>query len=63
VDCYCAGLQYRALLEGTGPRAQIGDTCEITYVVYRLASGAYYKYSSGGTPVFLYSLGYGQVGA
>jgi hypothetical protein len=30
--------------------------------VYRLASGAYYKYSSGGTPVFLWSVGYGNEG-
>ena len=56
-----AGLQYRELLEGTGPEALFGSVCDISYVVYRLASGAYYKYSSGGTPVFLFSLGYGQV--
>ncbi|KAG2450904.1 hypothetical protein HYH02_004736 [Chlamydomonas schloesseri] len=56
------GLQYRELLEGTGPEAQLGSICEVSYVVYRLSSGAYYKYSSGGTPVFLFSLGYGQEG-
>ncbi|GIL92722.1 hypothetical protein Vretimale_11763 [Volvox reticuliferus] len=56
------GLQYRELLEGTGPEATIGSLCEISYIVYRLSSGAYYKYSSGGTPVFLFSLGYGQEG-
>ncbi|EFJ40481.1 hypothetical protein VOLCADRAFT_108144 [Volvox carteri f. nagariensis] len=56
------GLQYRELLEGTGPEATPGSICEITYIVYRLSSGAYYKYSSGGTPVFLFSLGYGQEG-
>ncbi len=56
------GLQYRELVEGTGPEAVPGAVCEITYVVYRLSSGAYYKYSSGGTPVFLFSFGYGQQG-
>ncbi|GLC35668.1 hypothetical protein PLESTF_001662800 [Pleodorina starrii] len=56
------GLQYRELLEGAGPEATRGSICEITYIVYRLSSGAYYKYSSGGTPVFLFSLGYGQEG-
>ncbi|KAG2426955.1 hypothetical protein HXX76_012740 [Chlamydomonas incerta] len=56
------GLQYRELLEGSGPEAALGSICEVSYVVYRLASGAYYKYSSGGTPVFLFSLGYGQEG-
>lgn len=35
---------------------------QISYTVYRLASGAYYKYSSGGTPVYLWSLGYGNEG-
>ncbi|KXZ43087.1 hypothetical protein GPECTOR_102g40 [Gonium pectorale] len=57
-----SGIQYRELLEGTGPEAVLGSVCEISYIVYRLSSGAYYKYSSGGTPVFLYSLGYGQEG-
>lgn len=56
------GLQYREMVEGTGPEAVPGAVCEITYVVYRLSSGAYYKYSSGGTPVFLFSFGYGQQG-
>lgn len=36
--------------------------CEIRYVVYRLSSGAYFRLSGGGTPIFLYSLGYGQEG-
>eukprot|EP00951_Prasinocladus_malaysianus_P046357 scaffold638201_cov46-Prasinocladus_malaysianus.AAC.1 len=35
---------------------------QISYTVYRLASGAYYKYSSGGTPVYLWSVGYGNEG-
>lgn len=30
--------------------------------MFRLASGAYFKYSSGGTPVLLYALGYGTEG-
>lgn len=32
------------------------------YTVYKLSSGAYFKYSSGGTPVLLYALGYGTEG-
>ncbi|GFR44958.1 hypothetical protein Agub_g6268, partial [Astrephomene gubernaculifera] len=56
------GTQYRELLEGSGPAATHGSVCEISYIVYRLSSGAYYKYSGGGTPVFLFSLGYGQEG-
>jgi hypothetical protein len=32
------------------------------YTVYRLSSGGYYKYSSGGTPVYMWSVGYGQEG-
>ncbi|KAG2485435.1 hypothetical protein HYH03_015814 [Edaphochlamys debaryana] len=57
-----SGLQYRELAVGTGPEAALGSVLEITYTVYRLSSGAYYKYSSGGTPVFLFSLGYGKEG-
>jgi hypothetical protein len=30
--------------------------------VYKLSSGAYFKYSSGGTPVLLFALGYGTEG-
>ena len=37
--------------------------CEVTYTVYRLSTGAYFKYSSGGTPVLLWGLGYGYEGA
>ncbi len=40
----------------------MGGLCDIRYTVYRLSSGGYYKYSSGGTPVFLFSQGYGQQG-
>jgi hypothetical protein len=32
------------------------------YTVYRLSSGGYYKYSGGGTPVYMWSVGYGQEG-
>lgn len=38
---------------------QIGSICEIQYTVYRLSSGGYFKYSSGGSPVLLFGLGYG----
>lgn len=58
-----AGVQYREIETGSGGvAAELGSICEISYVVYRLSSGAYFKYSSGGTPVFLFSLGYGQEG-
>lgn len=36
--------------------------CDISYTVYRLSSGGYYKYSGGGTPVYMWSVGYGQEG-
>eukprot|EP00210_Caulerpa_lentillifera_P001085 g1046.t1 len=39
-----------------------GAICSVSYIVYRLSSGAYFKYSSGGTPVYLFSLGYGFEG-
>ncbi|KAL6754716.1 hypothetical protein V8C86DRAFT_2694997 [Haematococcus lacustris] len=59
-----SGVQYRELDPGQGPRAaQYGDTLEVQYTVYRLASGAYFKYSSGGTPVLLWALGSGFEGA
>lgn len=32
------------------------------YTVFKLSSGAYFKYSSGGTPVLLFALGYGTEG-
>jgi hypothetical protein len=37
-----------------------GGQCR--YTVYKLSSGAYFKYSSGGTPVLLFALGYGTEG-
>jgi hypothetical protein len=32
------------------------------YTVFKLSAGAYFKYSSGGTPVLLFALGYGTEG-
>ena len=57
------GVQYREIEVGTGREAALGATCEVQYIVYRLASGAYFKNSGGGTPVLLYALGYGFEGA
>ena len=59
-----SGIQYRELDEGkpSGKIAQKGDTLFALYTVYRLAPGAYFKYSSGGTPIFLWSRGYGNEG-
>jgi hypothetical protein len=59
-----SGIQYRELDEGRvdGKVAAKGDTRYILYTVYRLAPGAYFKYSSGGTPIFLWSRGYGNEG-
>ena len=47
---------------GTGKEVQPAARCSISYIVYRLSSGAYFKYSSGGTPVYLFSMGYGYEG-
>ena len=59
-----SGIQYRDIAYGetSGPEAQPNSTCDIAYTVYRLAPGAYFKYSSGGTPIYLFSLGYGNEG-
>lgn len=46
----------------TGPAIEAGSVVGVRYIVYRLSSGAYFKYSSGGKPVFLWSLGYGNEG-
>jgi hypothetical protein len=59
---YRPGLQYREMSVGQGTGASVGSICDITYTVYRLSSGGYYKYSSGGTPVYMWSLGYGNEG-
>jgi hypothetical protein len=45
-----------------GKKAQKGDTLYVLYTVYRLAPGAYFKYSSGGTPIFMWARGYGTEG-
>lgn len=57
-----SGLQYREISVGSGPEALSGLECDISYTVYRLSSGGYYKYSGGGTPVYMWSVGYGQEG-
>ncbi|KAG1654333.1 hypothetical protein FOA52_013732 [Chlamydomonas sp. UWO 241] len=58
-----SGLQYREMVVGTGSdAAAAGDVLEIQYIVYRLTNGAYFKYSSGGTPVLLYAMGFGFEG-
>mmetsp|Transcript_7776 Transcript_7776/g.22989 ORF Transcript_7776/g.22989 Transcript_7776/m.22989 type:complete len:356 (+) Transcript_7776:882-1949(+) len=54
-----SGVQYREMETGTGAEATVGTLCEISYAVYRLASGAYFKYSSGGTPVYMWDYGFG----
>lgn len=56
------GIQYREMVEGKGREATLGSVCDISYIVYRLSPGAYFKYSSGASPIFLYSLGYGNEG-
>lgn len=56
------GIQYREIETGSGREALFGSTCEITYIVYRLSSGAYFKNSGGGTPILLFALGYGFEG-
>ena len=40
----------------------LGAQLVIRYTIYKLASGAYFKYSSGGTPVLLFAKGYGTEG-
>jgi hypothetical protein len=60
--CVNPGLQYREISTGAGPQAVVGSVCDIMYTVYRLSSGGYYKYSSGGTPVYMWSVGYGKEG-
>ena len=57
---YC--VRCRELVTGTGNEAVLGAQCDIMYTVYKLASGAYFKYSSGGTPVLLFAKGYGTEG-
>jgi hypothetical protein len=40
----------------------VSSGAQCRYTVYKLSSGAYFKYSSGGTPVLLFALGYGTEG-
>jgi hypothetical protein len=56
-------VQYREVLTGTrGSPVVPGAVCQIRYTVYRLSSGAYFKESSGGKPVYMFSSGYGKEG-
>ena len=58
-----SGLQYREYAVGTGGAvATAGSRVDFSYKVFRLSSGAYFKYSSGGTPVLLWARGYGSEG-
>ena len=59
-----SGVQYRDLSTGdeSKPAASANSVLDISYTVYKLSSGAYFKYSSGGTPIYLFSLGYGNEG-
>jgi len=57
------GLRYREYVTGeVGEEAMAGSRVDARYKVFRLSSGAYFKYSSGGTPVLLWSRGYGAEG-
>lgn len=59
-----SGVQYRELATGSldMPSAERGDVLDVQYKVFRLASGAYFKYSSGGTAIYMWSLGFGEEG-
>ena len=58
-----SGIQFREYDEGSGSkRCKKGSKVSILFKVYRLSSGAYFKYSSGGTPVLLWARGYGSEG-
>jgi hypothetical protein len=59
-----SGLQYREMDVGrpSGKVAAKGDEMFVLYKVFRLAPGAYFKYSSGGTPILMFSQGYGYEG-
>ncbi|KAK3263061.1 hypothetical protein CYMTET_28116 [Cymbomonas tetramitiformis] len=58
-----SGLKYREINTGLkGPLVVPGSNVDIYYTVYRLSSGAYFKESSGGKPVYLFSLGFGNEG-
>jgi FKBP-type peptidyl-prolyl cis-trans isomerase len=58
-----SGLQYREYERGEdGEEAVAGSKIDFMFKVYRLSSGAYFKFSSGGTPILLYGRGYGFEG-
>jgi FKBP-type peptidyl-prolyl cis-trans isomerase len=58
-----SGLRYREYAAGEeGEEAVAGSRVDFAFKVYRLSSGAYFKFSSGGTPILLYGRGYGYEG-
>jgi len=57
-----SGIQYREINPGNGRPCNNGDVCAISFQVFRLSSGAYFKYSSGGRPILLFAQGYGTEG-
>ncbi|QDZ17549.1 peptidyl-prolyl cis-trans isomerase [Chloropicon primus] len=58
-----SGVQFRDIVPSSRPgEALPSSVCDICFVVYRLAPGAYFKYSSGGTPIYMFSQGYGNEG-
>ena len=59
-----SGIQFREYDEGVSgtKRCRKGSKVSILFKVFRLSSGAYFKYSSGGTAVLLWARGYGSEG-
>jgi FKBP-type peptidyl-prolyl cis-trans isomerase len=59
-----SGIQFREYDEGVNgsKRCRKGSKVSILFKVFRLSSGAYFKYSSGGTAVLLWARGYGSEG-
>jgi len=58
-----SGLRYREYAKGDeGDAARAGSRVDFAFKVYRLSSGAYFKYASGGTPILVYGRGYGYEG-
>jgi len=59
-----SGIQFREYDEGVNgtKRCRKGSKVSILFKVFRLSSGAYFKYSSRGTAVLLWARGYGSEG-
>ncbi len=58
-----AAAQFRELQVGSrGEPAAAGARVDMLFSVFRLSPGAYFKNSGGGTPVLLFSSGYGSEG-